>query len=58
MWRIKMLVLFMYFRQNSHRYSLGSLQQIEIAISASINECTTYTSLPQYTDLIGESLQE
>ena len=26
MWRIRMLVLFMYLRQNSHRYSLGSLQ--------------------------------
>ena len=26
MWRIKMLELFMYFKQNSHKYSFGSLQ--------------------------------
>ena len=33
MWRIRMLVLFMYFKQNSHRYSLGSLQNMKIEIN-------------------------
>ena len=37
MWRIRMLVLFMYLRQNSHRYSLGSLQDDKQTVHATIH---------------------
>lgn len=37
MWRIRMLVLFMYLRQNSHRYSLGSLQDDKQTVHVTIH---------------------